>query len=127
MNPIHELANRFQRYLTKKNDWVSKRALIEVATSHGYTREEAINGLNIVEDNPYPYEYCDVARRTNEGITQFRVWPCTPQEIAKRKERFEWFDLLPEVEIPKPVVVDLAPKFGQPHVKTSQRRHISKK
>jgi hypothetical protein len=116
MNPIHELANRFQKYLTKRNDWVSKRALVDVATSHGYSREEAINGLNLMEDNPYPYDYCDVARRTEKGALQYRVWITPPEEIAKRKEREEWFDMLPDLPSPtaKAVAVPSSPIFGDP-------------
>lgn len=128
MNEVHVLADRFKKYLTNRNDWVNKRDLIAVANKHGYSKEDAINGLNLMDDNPYPYEYCEVARRLNDGATQFRVWPMTPYQIEKKKEQFEWFDMLPEVEPIKPIIIeDDKPVFGKPYVKTSKRRNLSAK
>ncbi len=127
MNRVHQLADRFQKYLVLKKIWLPKRWLIELATSNQYTEKEAAEATNLLEDNPYPYEYCRIAKRTAEGRMEFIAYEMTPEEIARKKDQFEWFDLLPEVKPPAPVVVDTRPQFGKPNVKTSKRRHISTK
>ena len=93
--------------------------------SHNYTLGDVLNALNLLEDNPHPYDYCEVARRTGKYGGEYRVWPKTQQEIAKDKERYLWFDLLPETSSADIVEKDLRPKFGDSKMELKRKTRMS--